>query len=89
MISECSDKASLLDLLSDADDGFVYMFGSGAADEKLNKAIDPEYDPDSPPNPDPSSDEVMPADKSGSSPYTVYYTWLTDCGYLFEDGAED
>ena len=89
MISECTDKESLLDLLSDTDDGFAYLYSALAEDEKLNKATNPEYDPESPPNPDPSSEETMPADKSGSSPYTVYYSWLTTYGYLFEDEAED
>ena len=82
-----TDKASLLDLLSDTESGFASLYTSRAADTKLDKATNPEYDPDMPLGPD--SEEAQVADKSGSSPYTIYQSWLTTYGYLFEDEAED
>jgi hypothetical protein len=86
MIRECTDKEDLMDLISDTDDGFAYLFSQRSNDEKLNKATNPEYDPESPLGPD--AENQVP-DKSGSSPYTVYYGWLNDYGYLCEEEAED
>ena len=86
MISECTDKNDLMDLISDTDDGLAYLYSNRSNDAKLNKAVNPEYDPEAPLGPDV---ENQTPDKSGSSPYTVYYSWLNDYGYLFEDEAED
>ena len=86
-INECTDKESLLDVITDAEAGLVYKLSGAAEDEKLNKAINPEYDPENPLGPE--SEEVQTPDKSGSSPYTVYYSWLTTYGYLAEEEAED
>ena len=87
MISECTDKDSLMDLLSDTESGFAYLYTSRAGDTKLDKATNPEYDPEQPLGPD--VEEAQTPDKSGSSPYTIYQSWLTTYGYLFEDEAED
>ena len=86
MISECTDKASLLDLLNDSETGFAFLYSSAAEDAKLNKATNPDYDPEAPLGPEA---ENQTPDKSGSSPYTVYYNWLTTYGYLYEAEAED
>mgnify|MGYP003292733451 CR=1 FL=1 len=55
-------------------------------DEKLNKATNPEYDPEQPLGPD-VTDQTP--DPSGSSPYTVYQTWLTTYGYAYVPATED
>ena len=86
MIRDCSDKAGLLDLLNDTGDGFAYLYTSRADDEKLNKAANPEYDPEMPLG---EGVENQTPDKSGSSPCTIYYSWLDTYGYLFEEEAED
>ena len=86
MISECTDKAALLDLLNDSEAGFDYLFSSRAEDVKLDKATNPEYDPE---NPGGEGAENQTPDKSGSSPYTVYMNWLSTYGYLYEEEAED
>jgi hypothetical protein len=54
---------------------------------KLFKATNPEYDPEAPVGPD--GTESQTPDKSGSSPNTVYYSWLSDYGYMAEEEAED
>ncbi len=88
LISECSDKSSLMDLMSDTTDGLHYMFSASAGDTKLNKATNPEYDPEMPLGENVAADEQT-TDTSGSSPYTVYQTWLSTYGYLVEDESED
>ena len=67
-------------LMNDTQDGFVRLYASGAGDAKLNKATNSAYDPEMPQGPD-VPDQV--ADKSGSSPYTVYQSWLTTYGYAY------
>jgi hypothetical protein len=47
------------------------------ANKLLEKAINSAYDPDE------------AKDPSGHSPYAVYYTWLTDYGYLYTPSVED
>ena len=89
-IKDCTNKEELMEKLinnKENDGGLAAMFGSAAGDVKLNKATNPEYDPESPLGPE--SEEEQTPDKSGSSPYTVYYSWLTTYGYLAEDEAED
>ena len=88
LISECSDKTSLMDLMSDTSDGLHYMFSAASSDTKLNKAINPEYDPEMPLGEKVSMD-LQTVDTSGSSPYTVYYSWLTTYGYLAEEADAD
>ena len=79
MIDECTTKEELMSLMSDSEDGFVAMFSSSAADKKLNKATNSAYDPSMPLGPEATEQEPDP---DGSSPYAVYYTWLTTYGYL-------
>ncbi len=79
MIDECTNKQELLELMSDAEDGFVVMFSNSAGDVKLKKATSASYDPAAPLGPD-VADQTP--DPDGSSPYTVYYNWLTTYGYL-------
>ena len=86
MIRDCTDKADLLDLLNDTGDGFAYLYTNRADDEKLNKAANPEYDPEMPLG---EGFENQTPDKSGSSPNTIYFNWLNTYGYLFEEEAED
>ena len=90
IISDCTTKEELMEKLinnKENDGGLAAMFASTAGDAKLNKATNPEYDPESPLGPE--STEAQTPDTSGSSPYTVYYSWLTTYGYLFEAGEED
>ena len=78
MIEECSNKADLMSLMSDAEDGLIRKLDpSKTTNKKLSKAIDPTFDPDA------------AKDPSGSSPYAVYYTWLTTYGYLYTPSVED
>ncbi len=85
-IEECVDKADLVDLMTNTDDGFARMFSGSAGDSKLNKATNSAYDPEMPLGPE-VSDQTP--DTSGSSPYTVYQSWLTTYGYLYVPAAED
>ncbi len=78
MIDECTNKEELLALLSDEEEGFPALYTSKAKDKVLNKATNPTYNPEEPNGPDSDT----PADPNGSSPYAVYYTWLTTYGYL-------
>ena len=78
MIEECSNKDELMSLMSDTVDGLIVKHDpSKTANEKLEKAVNSLYDPDA------------ANDKSGHSPYAVYYTWLTDYGYLYTPSVED
>ncbi len=86
LIAECTSKADLVALMSDTTDGFVRKFAASAGDTKLNKATNSAYDPEAPLGPD-VPDQTP--DKSGSSPYTVYQTWLTTYGYAYVPSAED
>ncbi len=79
LIDECTNKEELMALMSDAEDGFVAMFSSSAADKKLNKATNSAYDPSMPNGPE-ATDSTP--DPDGSSPYAVYHSWLTTYGYL-------
>ncbi len=82
MIADCKDKAELLSLMSDPTDGFVKLYSASAGDTKFNKATNSAYDPSQPLGPEV---ENQTPDTDGSSPYTVYYTWLTTYGYLATD----
>ena len=86
MINECANKADLMALMSDAQDGLIRKHSASAGDSKLNKATNPAYDPEAPLGPD-VPDQTP--DLSGSSPYTIYQTWLTTYGYLYTPSAED
>ena len=68
--------------MTNSEDGFAKIYSIAAGDTKLNKAINKIYNPDLPLGPE--YPDATP-DKSGSSPYTVYWTWLTDFGYMHEE----
>ena len=86
LINECTNKADLMALMSDSQDGLIRKFAGSSGDVKLNKATNKAYDPEAPLGPD-VPDQTP--DKSGSSPYTVYQTWLTTYGYAYVAAAED
>lgn len=86
ILDECSTKAELLAAMNDTQDGLIRKHSGSAGDTKLNKAVNPAYDPEAPLGPD-VPDQT--ADKSGSSPYTIYQTWLTTYGYLYTPATED
>ena len=87
MINECSTKEDLMALMSDTTDGLIRKHAASAGEEKLNKATNPAYNPEQPLGPE--SDVDQAPDTSGSSPYTVYQTWLTTYNYLYTPSAED
>ena len=77
-IEECSSKAELMSLMNDSIVGLMVKHDpTKTANKLLEKAINPEYDP------------YEAKDSAGHSPYTVYYTWLTDYGYLYTPSVED
>ena len=86
LINECTNKEDLMSLMSDTSDGLIRKHSASAGNVKLNKATNSAYDPEAPLGP-----EVVDQtpDTSGSSPYTVYYTWLTTYGYLYTPAVED
>ena len=86
LINECTNKEDLMSLMSDTSDGLIRKHSASAGDAKLNKAVNSAYDPEQPLGP-----EVLDQtpDTSGSSPYTVYQTWLTTYGYLYTPAVED
>ncbi len=85
LIDECTNKSELMELMSNTDDGLVRKYSS-SADEKLKKALSSTYDPEAPLGP--GVPDQMP-DKSGSSPFTVYKTWLTTYGYAYVPSTSD
>jgi hypothetical protein len=90
IINDCTDKEDLMDKLinnRENDGGLAALFNPNGGDVKLFKATNPEYDPEAPVGPD--GTESQTPDKSGSSPNTVYYSWLSDYGYMAEEEAED
>ena len=86
LINECTNKADLMSLMSDTTDGLIRKHSASAGDSKLNKAVNPAYDPEQPLGPE-IADQTP--DTSGSSPYTVYQTWLTTYGYAYVPATED
>ena len=86
LIAECTNKEDLMSLLNDPQVGLIRKHAGSANDEKLNKAVNPAYDPEMPKGPEV---EDQTPDKSGSSPYTIYETWLTTYGYKYVPAAED
>ncbi len=82
LIGECSNKEDLVVLMTDADNGFMNIYTAAGATnkDKMKKALNAAYDPASPGGE--NSEIELPADTSGSSPYTVYYEWLTEFKYL-------
>ncbi|MBQ4112516.1 MAG: hypothetical protein IJD38_06945 [Clostridia bacterium] len=86
LINECTSKEELMILMSDTQDGLIRKHSASAGDVKLNKATNPTYDPEMPAGPE-VPDQV--ADKSGSSPYTIYESWLTTYGYKYVAATED
>ncbi len=87
MIDECNTKDDLMALMNDTTDGLVRLHAKSAGEVKLNKATNPAYNPELPLGPDGGEDQTP--DTSGSSPYTVYQTWLTTYGYEYKPSAED
>jgi hypothetical protein len=87
MIEECNTKEDLMALMSNTEDGLIRKHAASAGEEKLNKATNPAYNPELPLGPD-GGEEQTP-DTSGSSPYTVYQTWLTTYGYAYTPSTED
>jgi hypothetical protein len=90
IINDCTDKEDLMDKLinnRENDGGLAALFNPNGSDVKRFKATNPEYDPEAPVGPD--GTESQTPDKSGSSPNTVYYSWLSDYGYMAEEEAED
>ncbi len=85
-INDCASKEELETLMSDPEDGFAVTYSIAAGNTKLNKAINKIYNPDMPLGPD--YPDVAP-DKSGSSPYAVYWSWLNAYNYVYEAEAED
>ena len=81
-INDCATREELENLMTNSEDGFAKIYSIAAGDTKLNKAINKIYNPDLPLGPE--YPDATP-DKSGSSPYTVYWTWLTDFGYMHEE----
>ncbi len=85
LIAECINKDALELLMTDADNGFMNIYtASGATNkDKMKKALNNAFDPSAPAGDNPDVQELP--DLSGSSPYTVYYTWLTEYKYLPSD----
>jgi hypothetical protein len=86
LINECTNKEDLMSLMSDTSDGLIRKHSASAGDKKLNKAVNSAYDPEQPLGPE-VPDQTP--DASGSSPYTVYQTWLTTYGYAYVPTTED
>ena len=88
LINECANKEDLMSLMGDTSDNLslIRKHSASAGDTKLNKAVNPAYDPEAPLGPE-VADQTP--DASGSSPYTVYQTWLTTYGYLYTPSVED
>ena len=79
-IAACENKEELVMLMTNEESGFMYIYTADGADnkEKMRKALNPSYDPSEAP----STTGGTQVDVSGSSPYTVYYEWMTECKYL-------
>ena len=86
ILDECTSKEELMLAMTDGENGLLRKHSGSAGDVKLNKATNSAYDPEMPLGPD-VPDQTP--DKSGSSPYTIYQTWLTTYGYLYKAAAED
>ena len=86
LIDECTNKADLIALMSDAQDGFIRKYAASSANTLLLKATNPAYDPEAPAGPDVPDQEP---DLNGSSPYTIYQTWLTTYGYAYVPSTTD
>ncbi len=83
LILDCRTKEALVLLMTDTDNGFMSIYtATGASNkEKMKKALSNNYDP-SAPYASETPDITPQPDPSGSSPYTVYYEWLTEYKYL-------
>lgn len=78
-INDCESKEELVMLMTAEDTGFANIYTAEGADnkEKMKKALNFSYDPSAVPN-----GATTKIDPSGNSPYTLYYTWMTDYKYL-------
>lgn len=85
-INACESKEELVMLMTDEDTGFATIYTAEGADnkEKMKKALNFSYDPSAVP-----SGTTTKIDPSGNSPYTLYYTWMTDYKYLPENKVTD
>ncbi|MBQ9779433.1 MAG: hypothetical protein IJW00_00650 [Clostridia bacterium] len=86
-ILQCQSLDDLQYLMENDTNGFKKIYAASAGDVKLNKATNPAYDPSMPQGADGPSEQV--ADTSGSSPYTVYQSWLTQYGYAYVPAADN
>lgn len=75
-IDDCATLDDLKDLLTD----YKKDYSSSAGNSSLTKALRSDYDPSQPLGPD-GGDEQK-ADLNGQCPYTIYYEWMTNNGYL-------
>ncbi len=82
LINDCTSKEDLVILMTDAENGFMNIYTAAGATnkDKMKKALSNNYDPSSPAGE--NAEIELPPDTSGSSPYTVYYEWLTEFKYL-------
>ncbi len=80
-INACASMDDLDYLMNNDTNGLKKILAASAGDVKLNKATNPSYDPSMPQGADGPAEQV--ADTSGSSPYTVYQSWLTQYGYAY------
>ena len=85
-IAACESKDELVMLMTSEDTGFATIYTVEGADnkEKMKKAMNYSYDPSAVP-----SGTTTKIDPSGNSPYTVYYTWMTECNYLPSNKVAD
>ncbi len=80
-INACASLDDLEYLMDNDTNGLKKTLAASAGDVKLNKATNANYDPSMPQGPDGPEEQV--ADTSGSSPYTIYQSWLTQYGYAY------
>ncbi len=84
-ISTCTTLDDLDYLLNNSTNGFKKIYSPtdvmNNGNNKMYKATKSDYDPSAPLGPD-GGDDQKP-DTSGSSPYTVYQSWLNQYGYAY------
>lgn len=79
-IDECLTMADLKELLETDDDSYKSRYTTSNKNyPELKKATNSNYDPASPLGPE-AADQTP--DLNGESPYTIYYKWMTNNGYL-------
>lgn len=79
-IDECLNMTDLKELLETDDDSYKSRYTTSNSDyPELKKAVNNNYDPASPLGPEVADQKP---DLNGESPYTIYYKWMTNNGYL-------